>query len=105
MFRLERRTPQPVVSDHPIQQQWQPQELPTSIQTPTGGTSATSSTEIVNLFLRSEDSPLTPGNPTRASLKEFGSTRSMTSSMNICSQNLANEQMHMQNLEFTKYFG
>ncbi|MFS7971038.1 hypothetical protein Hanom_Chr09g00828031 [Helianthus anomalus] len=45
---------------------------------------ATSSTAIVNLFLCSVDSPLTPGSPTSASFIGFSSTRSITSSTNIC---------------------
>ncbi|KAJ0536935.1 hypothetical protein HanIR_Chr09g0447181 [Helianthus annuus] len=45
---------------------------------------ATSSTAIVNLFLCSVESPLTPGSPTSASFIGFSSTRSITSSTNIC---------------------
>jgi hypothetical protein len=41
---------------------------------------ATSSTAIVNLLRCSVDRPFTPGRPTRAPLKGFSSTRSITSS-------------------------
>jgi hypothetical protein len=41
---------------------------------------ATSSTAIVNLLRCSVDKPFTPGRPTRAPLKGFNSTSSITSS-------------------------
>uniref|UniRef100_A0A0A9EU46 PDR8 n=1 Tax=Arundo donax TaxID=35708 RepID=A0A0A9EU46_ARUDO len=44
---------------------------------------ATSSTATVNLFLCSTESPLTPGRPTIASLRQLSSTSSITSSTNI----------------------
>jgi len=44
---------------------------------------ATSSTAIVNRFLCSVDSPVTPGSPTMASLILSSSTNSRTSSMNF----------------------
>ncbi|KAK7384728.1 hypothetical protein VNO78_30429 [Psophocarpus tetragonolobus] len=45
---------------------------------------ATSSTAIVSLLRYSVESPVSPGNPTSASLIELSSTSSTTSSINIC---------------------
>ncbi|KAF7817222.1 Coatomer subunit beta-1 [Senna tora] len=44
---------------------------------------ATSSTAIVSLLRCSVESPVSPGNPTSASLNELSSTSSITSSTNI----------------------
>ncbi|KAK3026190.1 hypothetical protein RJ639_040153 [Escallonia herrerae] len=45
---------------------------------------ATSSTAMVSLFLCSVERPSTPGSPTRAFLNGLSSTKSITSSTNIC---------------------
>lgn len=46
----------------------------------------TNSTAMVNLFLCSVDSPVTPGSPTSASCSGFNSTNSITSSTNFCTK-------------------
>ncbi|KAK3015865.1 hypothetical protein RJ639_006553 [Escallonia herrerae] len=45
---------------------------------------ATNSTAMVSLFLCSVERPSTPGSPTRAFLNGLSSTKSITSSTNIC---------------------
>jgi hypothetical protein len=57
---------------------------------------ATSSTAIVNLFLCSVDSPLTPGRPTIASLRPVSSISSITSSTNAYRQKA--ELIHLKKL-------